>query len=96
MITKHKELITEVVMRLKNNPTTTLTQYNNYLSTKQWYEQAIIRFFVYKVAMGLAEYHGVVLTNYTETQVLQKVRDWIVATPAKKLSKVIFGEINQV
>ena len=96
MITQHKDLIKEVVVRLKNNPTTTLTQYNNYLSTKPWYEQAIIRFFVYKLAMGLAQLHGVILANYTESTVFAKVRDWIVATPAKKLSKVIFNEINQV
>jgi hypothetical protein len=46
--------------------------------------------------MGLAQLHGVILANYTESTVYTKVRDWIVATPAKKLSKVIFGEINQV
>jgi hypothetical protein len=96
LISKHADLIKEVVIKLKNNPTTTLVQYNTYLGTKLWNEQAIIRFFVYKLALELAKYHGVVLTDYAENKIFLKIRDWIVATPLNKLSKVIFGEINQV
>lgn len=96
MISQHKELIKEVVLKIKANPTLTLTQYNNYLSGKLWYEQAIIRFFLYKLAVGLAQHYGVVLTDYTETQVLQKVRDYIVNTPNWKLAKIIFNNINEI
>lgn len=91
MITAHVELIKEVVTKIKANPTLTLAQYNNYLSGKPWYEQAIIRFFIYKLAVGLAQSYGVTLTDYTETQILSKVRDWIVATPTNKLAKIILN-----
>jgi hypothetical protein len=87
----HEALITEFVTLVKQNPTVTLTQYNNWLAGKQWYEAAIIRYFVYKTAIGLAEHYGVSLTSMTESFVLGKVRDWLVNTPARKLEKVIFN-----
>jgi hypothetical protein len=88
----HEDLIRDAITKLKANPSLTLTQYNNYLATKQWYEAAIIRYFVYKTAMGLAQHYNVSLTSYTETAVMQKVRDWIVATPANKLEKILLGK----
>lgn len=88
----HEELIREVVTKIKATPTLTLTQYNTWLGTKQWYEQAIIRYFIFKVAVGLAEKYKVVLANYTETTVLTKVRDWIVATHANKLERILLNK----
>lgn len=90
-ILDHAELIREFITLVKQNPTVNLTQYNNWLGTKQWWESATIRFLVYKLAMALASKAEVTLTSYTETQVLQKLRDWIVATPARKIEKVIFN-----
>ena len=63
----NEPLITEFLTLVKQNPTVTLTQYNNWLATKQWYESATIRYFVYKLAIGLAQHYGVVLSNYTES-----------------------------
>jgi hypothetical protein len=88
---KHNDLITEFVTMVKQNPSVTLAQYNTWLGKKQWYEQAIVRYFVYKTAVGLAEHHNVSITSYTETFVLGKVRDWLVATPARHLEKIIFN-----
>lgn len=87
----NEALITEFVTKVKTTPTITLAQYNTWLGTKQWYDAATIRYFVKRLADGLALHHGVVLANYTEITVLGKVRDWIVATPARKLEKVIFN-----
>ena len=87
----HKELITEIVLKIKDNPTATLTQFNNFVNQKTWWEQAVIRFFIYKLAMGLAQHYEVALTDYTENTIYKKVRDWIVATNYRKLNKVIFG-----
>jgi len=86
------DLLHEVVTLLKENPTVNLTQYNNYLSTKTWYEQAIVNYFLFTVAVGLAENYGVTLVDFTAAEVLKEVRDWIVATPAKKIAKILFGE----
>ena len=92
-LSNHYELIREFVTLIKQNPTVTLTQYNNWLAGKQWHEAAIIRFFVYKLAMGLAEHSEVSITSYTESFILGKVRDWLVDTPAKKIEKVVFNNV---
>jgi hypothetical protein len=81
---------------VKARPSLTLSQYNTYVATKPWYEQAVIRFFVYRLAMGLARHYGVSITSYTETFILGKVRDWIVATPLKKIAKIVFNNPNML
>ena len=88
------ELLKEVVLKIRNTPNLTLTQYNNYLTTQTWYDAATIRYFIYRLALGLASHYDVTLTGYTEAQVLTKVRDWIVNTPLKKIAKVIYGTIG--
>ena len=88
-ILDHKVLLKEFVQKIKENPTVTLAQYNTWLGTKQWYESAIIKYFVYTLATKLAERKGITLTDYTETQVLQKVRDWIVNTNLRTIGKTI-------
>ena len=86
------ELLREVVTEIKTHPTLNITQYNNYLAGKEWYEQAIIRYFIFVVALGLAEHYEKNLANLDETTILVNVRDWIVETPAKKIAKILFNE----
>ena len=89
------DLLKEFIAKIKANPTITLAQYNTYLGTKQWYEAAIIRYFVYVLAIKLADRKGLTLTNYTETVVLTALRNWIVATDLKTIGKVIgYGSSN--
>jgi hypothetical protein len=90
----HVDLIKGAITQLKANPALTLTQYNTWLGTKLWNEAAVIRFFVFKLATLLANKKGIVLNNLTETEVLTKLRDWIVATPAKQIAKVVLGNQN--
>lgn len=88
---KNEVLITEFLTLVKTNPTVTLTQYNNWLAKKQWYEVSIIRYFVYTLAMGIAKHHGVTLANYTENTIFTEVRDWLSETEWRKINKVIFN-----
>jgi len=88
----HVDLIIEFITKIKSTPTITLTQYNTWLGTKQWWETAIIRYFVYQLAIQLAQKYDLVLANYTETTVLGKLRDWIVATPIGQISKIVLNE----
>jgi len=85
------ELLQEVVTEIKKYPSLTLTQYNNYLANKTWYEQAIIRYFIFVVAMGLAQHYDKSLANLDETTILINVRNWIAETPAKKITKILFN-----
>jgi hypothetical protein len=94
-ILNHIELLKDFVQKIKATPTVTLTQYNTWLATKQWWEASIIRYFVFILATKLAEKNGLTLTNLTETTVLQKLRDWIVVTDLKTIGKVIgYGTSN--
>lgn len=86
------DLLKEVVLKIKDNPNLNLTQYHVYLDTKSWYEQSIIQFFIFTVAKGLAEHYDKDLISLDETTVLKNVRDWIVATPALKIAKILFDE----
>jgi hypothetical protein len=88
---ENKDTLIMIITKLKQNPTLTLAQYNTYLSTLTWYQSATIRYFIYRMATVVAAVYGINITGMTETTVLQSFRDWVVATPAATLSKVILG-----
>lgn len=91
-IEDNKELITEFIILIKQNPSVTLTQYNNWLNTKNWNDSSFIRYFVFKLANSLAERNDINLNNKTESIVLGALRNWIVNTSARKLEKIIFNK----
>jgi len=88
------DLMKEVIRLVKERPNLTMTQYETYLATKQWYEACTIRYFVFRLATGLADHYGLTLDNYTEAQVLLKLRNWIVETPIKRIAKIVLGRLN--
>jgi len=87
-----EELIRQVVQRFKDFPTTTLTQFTNWLNTLAWYEGATIRFFMYRTAIGLSEHYGIILSDYTENTIFIQVRNWLSATEWRKIERVIFNK----
>lgn len=87
----NENLIKEVIQRFKDVPTTTLTQFTNWLNTKQWWEAATVKYFMYRTAVGLAQYHGITLSDYTENVIFTQVRNWLSATELRKIEKVIFN-----
>ena len=90
-IMEDRGLIEDFIQEIKEHPNVTLAQFNTWLSTKQWYEDAQIRIFIFKLAQELANRAEVQLEDYTQAQVLLHVRNWIVNTPARKIAKTIFG-----
>jgi len=87
----HANVIKDFIAKVKATPTVTLAQYNTYLAAKPWYESAIIRFFVFKLATALDQKNGIVLASLTETEVLTKLRNWIVATQAAQIAKTVLN-----
>lgn len=79
------------IEKVKDTPNVNLTQYNTYLGTLHWTQAATIRYFVYMLAQRLAERKDVSLGNTNESTVLTAVRDYIVATPIRKLARLIFN-----
>lgn len=91
-IIEHREVLIELVRRVKASPNTTLSQYNNYLGKLAWYEAAIIRTFVFLLAQRLSEKKDVSLANLTENTVFVAVRNFLADTPTWKLARLILGE----
>jgi hypothetical protein len=87
----NETLLVEVITQIRTHPALTYVQYTNYLNTKEWYEQVVIKAFLFKLALGLAEKYGLTLSNYTEIEILQKLRDWICSVNINVLKKVVFG-----
>ena len=73
-----------------NNPT--LAKWNTYLGTLAWYDAALVRFFISVMARKLSERAEINLTATTETEVLAKLKPFIINTPARRLAKIFFGE----
>ena len=84
-------LIKETVIYIRSHPTITLAQWNTYLNAKPYEQRAIIKSFIHKLALQLALHYGVVLANYTETEILSKTRNWICTVNVNILKKVVFG-----
>lgn len=92
-LTDAQDTIIAFLTKVKTTPNVTLTQYNTWLNAQPWGDQYIIRAFVYRIAQKLAEAKEITLTGTTEAIVLGAVRDWIVATPADKLYKIVLNRI---
>lgn len=90
-MSEDEALIKATVIYIRSKPTLTLTQWNTYLNAKPYEQRAIIKAFLHKLALGLAAKYGVVLTDYTETQILQKTRNWICGVELNTLKRVCFG-----
>jgi hypothetical protein len=91
---EYRDQIKTFIEQVKARPNLTLAQYNAYLGSLQWYDAAVIRFFVFVFAVRLAERKDIDLPNQTEANTLQAVRDFIVDTPARKLAKLIFNQTH--
>lgn len=74
----------------KQNPT--LAKWNTYLGTLAWHEAYMVRFVLATLALKLAERAEITLSDFTETQMLTQMKAFIIATPAARLAKIVFGE----
>ena len=88
---EEEALILTIVQYIRSHPTATLSQWDTLLKSKEWYESATARSFVFRLAVKLAEHYEVELSDYTEGEVFLKTRNWICNTNVNVLKKVIFG-----
>lgn len=90
VIEDFKDVIENAVIFIKTtNPN--LTQWNTYLGNLSWYNASVVRWFMFRLATSMAERKDIDLADYTEIQVLGKLKAWIIATPAAKLRKIVWG-----
>jgi hypothetical protein len=76
---------------IRSHPTLTLSQWNTYLTGLGWQKSVMFRAYMFKLALKLAVKYGVVLANYTESEVWTKTRNWICKTDLDTVKRVIFG-----
>lgn len=87
----YKETISNAVTFIKTeNPT--LNQWNNYLASLPWYDGIMVRWFLAILAQKLAERAEVTLDVFTETEVLAKLKTFIINSPPRRLRKILFGD----
>jgi hypothetical protein len=66
-------------------------QWNTYLGNLSWYHASVVRWFTFALATGLASQNNINLSNYTETEILGKLKIWIIATSGSKIRKIVWG-----
>lgn len=90
-VEENKQVLKDAVIFIKTtNPN--LTQWNNYLNGLAWYDAAMVRWALFVLAKNLADRNDIVLSDVTETEVLAKLRTWIINSPARLIAKVFYGE----
>ena len=84
------QVLVDAITYIKtNNPT--LTQWNAYLAALPWYDAYAVRWFLAMLARELANRNEVTLSDFTETEVLSRLKTWILNAPARRLAKIVFG-----
>jgi len=86
-----KELLKDMVLYIKNNQPT-WTQWLKYLAKLRWDDVYMLRFYLAKLALILAERNEIEISDFSELQVLSKLKNYIKDQPLRKLNRLLFGE----
>ncbi len=86
----NREILQNAIVFIKaNNPN--MTQWNAYLATQGWDNAYMIRWFMAMIARELASRNEITLGAYSEAEVLNRLKTWIINAPARRLEKILFG-----
>ena len=91
-ILDHNEAIENAVVYIKNTANLTLTKWNTYLGTLPFVDKYAIQWFIMAMAYRLAEMGEIDLGDYTELQILARMKTWLTNTPARRIRKIFYGE----
>lgn len=89
-----KEVVIDIVTRLKEKPNITFTQYSNYLTTLEWKYALQIRCFVLDAASKIAERKNVDISNRTERQIFEYFQAYIQNFTLRKLAKIFLNQFD--
>lgn len=89
---ENREMLRKTVTYIKNqNPSA--AQFTAMLANNAtWYEVYRVRYFLAALALKLAERAEVQIDDFSEAQVFAKMKAFIIATPLRRLNKIMFGE----
>jgi len=91
-ILDHNEAIENAVVFIRNTANLTLTKWNTYLGTLPFVDKYAIQWFIMAMANRLAEMGEIDLGDYTELQILARMKTWLTNTPARRIRKIFYGE----
>ena len=86
-----KELLKDIILYIKNKQPS-WTQWLAYLAKLRWDDAYMLRFWLAKLALILAERNEIEITDFSELQVLSKLKTYIKDQPLRKLNRLLFGE----
>lgn len=87
-----KEAIEAAVVFIKTTASLTLTKWNNYLATLPVADKYAVRWFIMAMANKLAEMGDFDIADFTELQILARMKTWLINTPARRIKKIFYGE----
>lgn len=86
-----KEAIENAVVYIKTTASLTLTKWNTYLASLPLDDKYAVQWFIVVMAKKLAKRNEIVLIDFTELKILSKMKEWFIATPARKIRKIFYG-----
>jgi hypothetical protein len=87
---ENREVLRDAIVFIKTTDPT-LNQWNAYLAILTWDNALAVRWFLAKLAQALADRKEIDLGTFTETEVLSRLKTWIIAQSPRRLEKVLFG-----
>lgn len=87
-----KTSIENAIIFIKTTPSLNLTKWNTYISTLNMEDGYAIKWFIFVMARKLSEKNDIVLDNFTELEILGKMKTWFINTPERKIKKIFYGE----
>ena len=87
-----KEAIEAAVVFIKTTASLTLTKWNNYLATLPFADKYAVQWFIMAMANRLAEMGDFDISGFTELQILVRMKNWLINTPARRIKKIFYGE----
>ena len=87
-----KEAIEAAIVFIKTTASLTLTKWNNYLATLPFADKYAVQWFIMVMANRLAEMGDFDISGFTELQILARMKNWLINTPARRIKKIFYGE----
>jgi hypothetical protein len=85
------EAIEDAVRFIKTTSDLTLTKWNSYLATLTYADKYAVSWFIMAMAEKLAEMGEFDISDFSELQILARMKNWLTNTPARRIRKIFYG-----
>lgn len=85
------DAIEDAVMFIKTNSNLTLTKWTDYLAGLPLTEKYAVQWFIMAMAEKLAEMGEFDISDFSELQILARMKNWLTNTPVRRIRKIFYG-----